>query len=318
MRAAAVPAVVTQAQRIATDEYPQWLMALSQLEYQVRQNSLPQLWLEVGLVALAHREGIETIQNLSNRIAALEKQLEKQPASGVSSVTFTPVPNIVAHQTPTSQPSSPIQAAPPPPAIATPPPVSTTVITTTAKPMPSSGGLDWNQIVAAIASMGVRAMITQQAHLVSTDATSITVACHSEAILNTLKNPSKLIHLNKAIEAVTGQALTVNLIVEKPSAPSAPTPQPEPISETAPTPSTFVPTAPEPTMPAAATPQPEPKLPQACLAPTMMEETPPFVVPVVEATPPAITQRMTNEELTAPDWDEAKQYTAQLLQGTVI
>jgi DNA polymerase-3 subunit gamma/tau len=319
--AAAVPAVVSQAQRIATDEYPQWLMALSQLEYQVRQNSLPQLWLEVGLVALAHREGIETIQNLSNRIAMLEKQL----ASGVAPIATAPVPTVTAasspavaqtpiHQSTPVQASSPASTSPAPTPIATPQPMAAP--TPAARPTTTGGTLDWHQVVAAIASMGVRAMITQQAHLVSADATTLTVACHSEAILNTLKNPSKLIHLNKAIEAVTGQALQVNLIVEKPSASSAPAPQPEPMPETPPAPSAFVPTAPEPTTPAEA-PLPEPALPETSLTP-MREETPPSVAPVAEAAPPPITQRMTHEELTAPDWEDAKQYTAQLLQGTVI
>ncbi|MDH4378601.1 MAG: DNA polymerase III subunit gamma/tau [Vampirovibrionales bacterium] len=311
--AAAVPAIVAQAQRIATDEYPQWLMALSQLEYQVRQNSLPQLWLEVGLVALAHREGIETIQHLSNRIAALEKQLEKQLSGGVLPAATTPVPSQAtptlsvtpqAHSPSVSMPS--VAASPTQTILETPQPLPTSQPAPALAPRPitSGSGLDWHQVVAAIASMGVRAMITQQAHLVSADASTITVACHSEAILNTLKNPTKLIHLNKAIEAVTGQALQVHLIVEKPSVSASPLPlQPQESNSAV---SAFSPNV---------QPEPAPPMHEATTTVATEEPTPASASNALE---PPITQRLSQQELNAPNWDDAKQFTAQLLQGTVI
>ncbi|MFN8615161.1 MAG: DNA polymerase III subunit gamma/tau [Vampirovibrionales bacterium] len=280
-----VPLLVEQAQRLEPEEYPQWMTALSQIETQLRFNSQPQLWLEVGLVALAHREGMATVQQLSQRLAALEAQWAATGAAspvGVKNPPLAPPP--LAKQvtqsvaSPVVGPSTPVQQsslpeAPHPPAAV-------------------SGGLDWAQLLAAVASGPVRAMLTQQAHLVTVEATQVVVAAHSEAILKTLQMPTKLIHLTKAVESLLGRALPVHLVVAKPT---------------------------EALVPQAAEEKASLHVSQEAVLPI----TAPANHPPVEAssgsinTPETITSEAFSDAL-PPDWEEAKQQAAYLLQGTVI
>jgi DNA polymerase-3 subunit gamma/tau len=353
----------TLAKQFKKEEFPQFLIKISELDKQLRQTQAPQLWLETGLLELTYRHEIATISDLQQRLTALEQgapiatgmkapqapqsaqaqspQVQApQAATSPSATIATPAPQPAA-----STPSSPIAnnnitvatpAPTQPPAtqqVQSPPSESTAVT-------PSSGAIDWSAIVQAIASIPTKAMVQQHAHLIGLDGNVLMVGCSSQGILNTLKVPSKLIHLNKAVEAVTGQSYDVRLEVGTvPSVgniPPAPQPQANPVPAS---PSAAV-SIPVPAM-ASQTPQqaeapiasdtpppPSPKRPALMLddMPISVNNNP---VSQTVSTSSAMPQQngqaresnalpSTDANFTPEDIAEAKSHVATLLQGKEI
>lgn len=335
------------ARKFKKEEFPQFLHKISELDKQLRQTQAPQLWLETGLLELTYRHEMATISDLQQRLTALEQgapmatgMKAPQAATSPSATIATPAPQPAA-----STPSSPIAnnnvtvatpAPTQPPAtqqVQSPPSASTAVT-------PSSGAIDWSAIVQAIASIPTKAMVQQHAHLIGLDGNVLMVGCSSQGILNTLKVPSKLIHLNKAVEAVTGQSYDVRLEVGTvPSVgniPPAPQPQanPVPASPSAavsiPVPAMTSQTPQQAEAPIASDtpPPPSPKRPALMLddMPISVNNTP---VSQTTSTLPAMPEQNeqasesnvlspTDMNFTPEDIAEAKSHVATLLQGKEI
>lgn len=287
--------LVTLAQQFKAEEYPQLLGKLNELDRQLRQSQTPQLWLETGLLSLTYRHEMATIADLRQRIEALEAGTTNPPvaASAPKQPTQTTPPQAVTPNPPsqpvppppvtpaTPQPQPQATMAPPQPAPAIPAPMpeplpAPSTPTPVASTPSSAGAINWSAVVQAIASIPTKAMVQQHAHFIGIEGNIVVVGCSSQGILNTLKVPSKLIHLNKAVEAVTGQALEVRLEVgATPSIgniPPAPIPTPAPAAPVLPPPVAPQPVPSVPAMPSA-TPAPSmgatPPQPQAMASPAL-------------------------------------------------
>lgn len=105
----------------ALEELPQILSRLSSIERNIRNTQQPQLWLEVGLLELAYRQDIHQVQQLAERLDALEQRVGSggaampapQPARPIP--TSAPRPSIKPSQPPT-RPEPVISQDPLPPA----------------------------------------------------------------------------------------------------------------------------------------------------------------------------------------------------------
>lgn len=316
--AEALPQLRQQASAFAREEYPQLLDALAALERELRRTQQPQLWLEIGLLDLAFRVNIQTLQGLADRVAALEQAL----AAGVPALNAhaSALPAAPTAPQPTRNAAVSPSASTPPPAPAVSAPVARPPVSPPpqAPPMTAAHGLDWDAMIASIPSMPLRAQLTQQAFLLSVEGNRVTIGCPSEPILQALKKEDKFFHLQKAVEAIMGRAMQVVIVLEKNrpgrSAP-APTASP-PLPPVAQTPALSAPP------PAEAITPPIPAPPPEVMAPETLEPEVPALPPLAEApalppplppvSAPAVGTPTAEED---SDLAEAKKYTLELLQG---
>lgn len=269
----------------ALEELPQILSKLSGTERHIRTTQQPQLWLEVGLMELAYREGINTVQNLSERVAKLEAAL----AAGIETRPLAQP----QQSAPKPLPSKPIPTAfepKPEPALVVP----------SAAPITSGDGL-FQQICQAVANSNTRGLLEQQAFLISHTGNKLVIGCASEPIVTTLKNPKKFIHLQKAADQILGQTTVIDVVVKKNQAPMA-----TPTSEAVPEPEKVLVMAGHISSPPNAS-EPE-------IQPNRSEPAPSIpTLPIPQQPDPPKAVHHNTEDLS-----EAKQYTVQLLQGKII
>ncbi len=350
-------AYVTRLQEQATvyglEELPQILSRLSSLEKTIRATKQPELWLEIGLLELTFRENIHQLESLVQRIDALEARL-----SGGAVPAAMPAPQPVASQPqpmqPALQPMAPPAAAP----VSQPlpnkapeafqpkesPPVQQTPVAPTPTP-PASGGGEYRNLIDSVASPLVKSMLKEHTFLLTKDGTKIVIGCKSEPILTTLKKPERFIHLQKAANFMYADNMVIE-VVHEPNPPAgtfAPvTPKQAPKPTVAPPPVSPAPASavsnqvsmaqpppqqvsqqapiPETAVPEFAAPTPEPVLTATTAvmerAPEPTQSVPP-PQPITQPTQPMV-QPVSQTTGEPPDMDDAKQYTADLLQGQVV
>jgi DNA polymerase-3 subunit gamma/tau len=122
------------------EELPQILARLAAVERNVRHSAQPQLWLEVGLLELAYRHEIALVQDLSERVQALEAALSSPSAGTVPAAPFSSQP---ISPRPDSRPVARPPMTPPAPSATTQPslPLSqqaTNTIPVTTPPAPAA------------------------------------------------------------------------------------------------------------------------------------------------------------------------------------
>ena len=228
----------------APEHYPQWLTRLSQLDRQLKQTSQPQLWLEVTLVELAHRDTLHTLTDLASRVAQLELALQ-QPGRPAPQQPVKPATQPLAHQAPgiqtaplptvqpTMQPSVPTaqpshQAHSQPVAPLQPPAAQVipahspaeSAASTVEHSVPPSGGdhsLTWQAITDRVPSPATKGLLKQQTFLKTVSDAELVVGVSSEAIMKTLQATDKLIHLKQAIKSHFGAERAFQMIIEKPT-----------------------------------------------------------------------------------------------------
>jgi DNA polymerase III subunit gamma/tau len=150
-----VAALQAQAQHFGVEELPQILHTLAQLDTDIRRGTDPQLTLEVGLLGLAYREKIFSVDRLMARIEALESRLgsggsvaplapsQPAPAYSASQTVQAPPPAPASYGPPLPPPvmmSPPVAAAGPPlpPSISAPPPLGPPLPPSMSAPLPPS------------------------------------------------------------------------------------------------------------------------------------------------------------------------------------
>ncbi len=316
-----------QAERFSVEELPQMLEALAGIERNIRASQQTQLWLEVGLLEMAYRQDIHLVKDLARRVEVLESQL----AGGA------PVPGLASAPAPVSRPASSrpgpaSQSAPAPQPVQTAPaqaasPAPAQAVSTPAPAANGNGIPNWHDVVAMVASPPTKALLDQHSFLVEMGSGKLTVGCSSEPILESIKNPTKFFHLQKAVEKYFGQPMTINLILEKnrpdrqagfPAPPPAPTPESSPPPAPPPAEKNM---APKPEPPPAAKKQ---EIPQAGPEPEMADDDPPPDVdrpePVMAGSPGGRTTEppADSSDASDPDLAEAKKYTVELLQGKLL
>lgn len=326
--------------QLGLDELPGWIELLAKLETDMRRGGEPQLLLEVGLMQLACRETIISLQSLQQRIEALEKQLEKQLQSGrlpspPASAQAQSQPQLQSY----SQPSGPAMPAPkaalapaampaPVQPVAQPVAVAQPTAIQPAANQPNGQNLPalYQQILDALASPPTRAAASQQAHLVSIDNKQVVIGCASASIHTTLQNPTKLFHLQKAIDLVLGPGYKLSLVHGQPASPvaqSAPAlAPPEPASEPAsPLASQLLQSAvpqapPAPSVSSAPLPVEEATEEEAPpLEPDYSDEGPLAEAPVLSAPASSATSR---PAAPTEDWEESQQQGLKILQGQLL
>ena len=267
--------LTTQTKAFSPEELPQILSRLAAIERNIRHTQQPLLWLEVGLIEIAHREEIHVVQNLAERVQALEAQLANGAVPPPAApLTTTAVP---ARQTP-----APTKKPFPAPAT-TPKPVPlqpTAAAPVSETPPAGSPANIYDAICQKVASPPTKAMLVQQAFLISASEDRLVIGCASTAILEVLKKPEKFIHVRKAVEKHFGREMTVDLVLEK----EAPTPVATTKSEPAPKPGS---------------------------SPAQGNTA------VLEAEAPPVATRLEATD-TDPDLAEAKQHAMDMLQGKVL
>ncbi len=233
-----------------------------------------------------------------------------------------PAPSVSAAPADPSTPINPMPSQPPAPTTPATPvqPLQTTPEPSTEPSTPSTppvaGGLTWGAVLQHVENIPTKTLLTQQASLLGQEGNVVIVGCKSQGILNTLKNPKKLEHLQKAIQAASGEALDVRLDVgmseaatpsmPSPMPPPAPTPQPNNAETTAAL-SSSSPTA---TLPE---PMPPSEPPPATTSDSHQHATVPAATVL-----PETGARTTTPDDNAEEWAEAKQHVAQLMQGKPV
>lgn len=208
-----------QVQGFETEELPQMLTKLGQLETQLRFTQQPLLWLEVGLLDLCYREEIYLVKQLSERVHALEDRLagatipvkqasippQKQPAF-TSSTKLVSVPS-----PPVAQPELKQEAVPTPvkeqPALPEQP-----VIQQESPPQSAQTDLGqiWQRTLDAIVHMPTKALVKDYFSLLEMDEQTIAVGYSASMIYETFKRtPDKPAHLEQAFTAVLGKSYRI-------------------------------------------------------------------------------------------------------------
>jgi DNA polymerase-3 subunit gamma/tau len=325
------PAIV---EAFAPEELTQILTRLSEMERQLRQSSQPQLWLEVGLMGLVYRKDIHTLSDLHARLQAVEARLGRGhalPAQGVppqvqavavaAPAQSAPLPQALANRPPAAQPT----ASQPPPMAATSAP------TPVVQPAQTDVLPNWEAIVARVDHSPTRAQLTQLVHLQSVEGNKVVLACASKPIMVSLQDPRRMGYIEKALSDTFQRPMTIEMVVKaKATQPPQPAglatanqapplmPPPQsaatPTAEQAPAPAALPTPVPAETptqtlfSPSSSTPPPSPA-----------SADPPAVIPTTTAplanTPPPLASNPANP---SPDWDEARQYAVDLLQGKVL
>ncbi len=330
------------------EELPQLIGRLASVERNIRNGNQPQLWLEVGLIELAYRYEIELVKDLSERVSRLEAQLSGQapvasrtmPQPSARPAPVQSMPQPVAQAAPVSKPiSEPIQispAAPPSVPIQASPsglePVQPEAPATTSAPMgepppvasaPAApvvpvapvdiGGLeaDFNHICNLVAHIPTRSRLQQQAFLVRREGDLVVIGCVSDPILNALKSPERLPHIQQAVSQFYGQQVRTELIVEKREM-KKPTPVAPPVS----TPVSTATPAPEPVL-ATVGAAPIAQAAASSLVSEMIASEPTTVEPASAVELPFAGQNMAVSE-TSPELSEAKKHAVELLQGKIL
>jgi DNA polymerase-3 subunit gamma/tau len=239
------------------EELPQILARLAGVERNVRHSAQPQLWLEVGLLELAYRHEIALVKDLSERVQSLEAALSGQssrvqtaqvlPASrGAAqsqaiSMQSAPTPRATVPSAPTMQqaiqPAAPVQVT-----ASQPNPIQHSAAleqtqalqpetSPAAAPILSAGGsgisdAEYARFCASIRSISIRSLLQQQTFPLSLKDDALVIGVISEPNLATLKDPKRIIHVEKAAEDVFGRKIKIELIYDKnrPSAGAAATP----------------------------------------------------------------------------------------------
>ncbi|MEB3246014.1 MAG: DNA polymerase III subunit gamma/tau [Vampirovibrionales bacterium] len=309
------------------------LSRLNQAERDMRQGQDAWLWLEVALMDIAYRQDLPILQELAER-------LEKLEAGGVA-VAHTPqlatpaMPTASAPMAATlsqapaqsTVKSSPVPAAQPLKP-ATPMPAPAKAQTPANMPAPAMAQApastdDWQAFLLKIGSGMTRALVKDHAALSEMDDASLTLIVKSQPLAEKLMLDQHKIHVEAAAKAVYGRALTLKVIVgERPATPPSSTLSPSPTS-------TSLSAEPEPVNSAPAQPKaqvPPPPASSQSLTPATAatpDTTLPTLAPQAPALPPLINdteadRAETGHLETSITIDEARQYTIELLQGTVI
>ncbi len=300
-----------QAQQFEAEELPQMLEALGRTERNIRTTQQSQLWLEIGLLDLAYRQDIHLIQDLSDRVEALETKLAGQPVGPATTPkTVSTGPSISQpvsrpEPTPTSRPAMTepptITSAPTSAPVNPPPAMSPPSTPAPAPPMPNPSGdrlPEWDTIVHMVANPSYKSLLREHSFLIEMKGNSLTIGCSSEPTLKLIKRETKLIHLQKAVDQYFGHPMQLNLILEKkPEKNSSPKPVPIMAPSSSATPSATLPPA-----------SPEINPPELPSEQPALEESEHFVPAGNEASP-------TSSET---DVNEARKYTVELLQGKII
>lgn len=266
------------------------LSRLFALEARLRATPQPKLWLEIGLLELAYRDTVEASSALHYRLDQLESRLEE---------------GVPHHPQGTSAPK-PTATKPASKAASQP---SENSLLAAAAGTDSDAGADlWPSVLRAIASPPVRALVEQQTRLVAFEGKRATLAAPKNAtkLIEKLKDPSRLTHIQRAFASVSGQPECEVVIV----AAEADTP---PASEV---PMAAIMPAPD----EAVDEMPAPPLPQPV---TALEAEVPISVavasPPTEAEPPQPPSlSLTPQADEAPRWEEVKRFSTELLQAKAI
>lgn len=230
-----------QAQGYRLEELPQILNRLSGIERNIRHTQQPQLWLEVGLLELAHRQDIHVVEQLAKRLEDLEKSLENAlqlglQASNPANNRMLPPKAIQRQQSPqasgppTDTLTSENANATPKPTPASMPDLSRQPETETVGPAhqeasPLASGDLYQQICQQVQSPMTKTLLLQQTSMISFDGETLTIGCSSDQNLENLKKPVKFIHLEKAAEQVLGKKPRITLVLGKVEAPTSASPE---------------------------------------------------------------------------------------------
>ncbi len=220
----------------STEEIPPLLRQLQTIEGDMRHASDPTGVLELGLLSLTFRDKLNTVEALQQRLTTLEsalKQLQQQVQTGavVSAVAPATMPAVANKAT--YQPSgggampAPLGITTAPNVNASPIPASSAVQqaappTVASSSPPASGGdlgLLTQQIVGAITSPGAKALF-RLVTLLSYEGNKLLFGVASAAILKTIQAPDKLVHVQKACEAVFNQPMQIAFTTDKTPPPS--------------------------------------------------------------------------------------------------
>lgn len=329
--------------------YPQILAQLGDMDRHLRHSTNPHLWLEIGLVNLAYQKDIITLTALKQRLEALEQGHPTHPPVAAQQPSAPIPPQATPPISSPSAPAQPTQSAVPPPQAIIPQPAAQPAAVhqpLAQKPQPTQSPApshpeagNWAQLVQTIASPGVKALLSQHGQLLDVSLPSITIGCSSEAILNTLKQEGKFFHLQHAMDKYFGRTIHIQLTLHQgpppqataslPKAfPSKPDASPQYSQNQKPaepnalnSADTSVATSETPTsIPHSTTQQDQPSDFYNPPTPTEKPSQQPEYQPQPAQTPqPALQDKPIVEgPHEEPDLEEAKQYTAQLLQGSII
>ena len=219
----------------STEEIPLLLRQLQTIEGDMRHASDPTGVLELGLLSLTFRDKLNTVEALQQRLTTLEtalKQLQQQVQSGLVVSAVAPATMPAVANKATYQPSGG-GAMPAPLGITTAPSVNASPIPSpsavqqaalpTVAPIRTHSGGDLGlltqQIVGAITSPGAKALF-RLVTLLSYEGNKLLFGVASAAILKTIQAPDKLVHVQKACEAVFNQPMQIAFTTDKTPPPS--------------------------------------------------------------------------------------------------
>lgn len=217
-------------------ELAQIIEKLSQTERTIRQTSQPQLWLEVGILAITYRHEITVIEDLQKRVEELERSLATGTVSPKLSLSYNEprsMPQSLPQKTvPPPKPEQPlpkptVQQAPPPQPVEDLPfePDKPTEKVVSVEPHPrkedkvvickeneetklqecSSHSIDatWRAILNAISSLPTRGVLESQAVPIAITSHTIEVGINP-VFLKNIQQPNKLQALKDAVSSVLG------------------------------------------------------------------------------------------------------------------
>ncbi|MCA9789997.1 MAG: hypothetical protein KC462_09495, partial [Cyanobacteria bacterium HKST-UBA05] len=328
-----------QASAFAIEELPQIIHRLAQIASQLKHQANPVMWLEVGLLEIAHRKQIMAMADVQSRLEALEARLQAggaplparpaqslpQPKTRIKPVQQRPVsapvsePVAVAEPGPVQAPLQtpvqvPVQQPPQPPATPSVPTASVASAASEAD-MPAELVPVWQQVLAAIDNVPTHALVSRNAQLRSLDAQVAVVAFSTEGLMNAmLRHSDKQEILQAAFAQVLGHPIQVHITVSKGSEPLVSvTNQPAvPVSPPAQAP-VSVPPATEPSKKAADAVASRP-LP-------LSEEGLKHVVSNEAAAPKVVQGQEIQKQpvdLSEPDFEESKAFVKELLSAKPV
>ena len=233
-----------QASAFAIEELPQIIHRLAQIASQLKHQANPVMWLEVGLLEIAHRKQIMAMADVQGRLEALEARLQAggaplparpaqplpQPKTRIKPAQQRPVsapvsePVAVAEPGPVQAPLQtpvqvPVQQTPQPPATPSVPTASVASAASEAD-MPAELVPVWQQVLAAIDNVPTHALVSRNAQLRSLDAQVAVVAFSTEGLMNAmLRHSDKQEILQAAFAQVLGHPIQVHITVSKGSEP---------------------------------------------------------------------------------------------------
>lgn len=243
-------ALQQQAPLFAPEERHQLVKEVAALEATLRHANDPAVMLEVSLLAMAHRETLQSLQDLQTRLATLEAALAGAPVPQPAMAAAHPAP-------PTGTAPSPQTASTPgitPPPTLSPPPLSQPPgnVTPTAPQMPpqpvatplaaspsvtppkppaapvAASSQELEQVMLQLQQylpLPVRSLMQQQTRLVQANDRGFVFLCLSQGHYKTLLMPSKQAQISEAVARLTGKSTPLQIVMQwEGTTPNTPTP----------------------------------------------------------------------------------------------